>query len=62
MLFTESFIGRLVDECLNDNWFVSLKHARGGIESWRKNHNMVRPHSSLDGLTPKEFLAIDGGL
>jgi len=60
--FAESFIGRLRDECLNDNWFVSLKHAREVIESWRKDYNMVRPHSSLGGLPPEEFLAIDGRL
>jgi putative transposase len=60
--FAESFIGRLCDECLNDNWFISLKHAREVIESWRKDYNMVRPHSSLGGLTPKEFLAKEGGL
>jgi putative transposase len=29
--FAESFIGRLRDECLNTNWFISLKHARDVI-------------------------------
>jgi putative transposase len=28
----ESFIGRLRDECLNTNWFISLKHALDIIE------------------------------
>jgi putative transposase len=60
--FAESFIGRLRDECLNDNLFVSLKHAREVIESWRKDYNMVRPHGSLGGLPPEEFLARDGRL
>ena len=27
--FAESFNGRLRDECLNINWFMSIKHARG---------------------------------
>jgi putative transposase len=26
--YAESFIGRLRDECLNENWFMNLKHAR----------------------------------
>ncbi|MBM3157462.1 MAG: transposase, partial [Chloroflexi bacterium] len=30
--------------------------------SWRKDYNMVRPHSSLGGLPPQEFLARDGRL
>lgn len=29
----ESFNGRLGDECLNENWFTSLDHARGVIET-----------------------------
>ncbi len=45
--FAESFIGRLRDECLNSNWFISLKHARDVIEAWRKDCNEARPHSSL---------------
>ena len=43
------------DECLNTNWFMSLKHARDIIEDWRKDYNEVRPHSSLKGTTPKEY-------
>jgi len=53
--FAESFIGRLRDECLNTNWFLSLRHARDVIEEWRKDYNEVRPHSSLKGFTPKEY-------
>ena len=58
--FVESFNGRLRDECLNTNWFLSLKHARDVIEDWRKDYNTVRPHSSLGGLTPVEFKALAG--
>lgn len=25
------------------------------IEAWRRHYNCVRPHSSLDYLTPNEF-------
>jgi putative transposase len=53
--FAESFIGRLRDECLNTNWFISLKHARDIIEEWRRDYNEVRPHGSLKGFTPKEY-------
>jgi putative transposase len=60
--FAESFIGRLRDECLNTNWFMNLKHARDVIEYWRKDYNEVRPHSSLQGATPKEYAEITAGL
>jgi putative transposase len=60
--FAESFIGRLRDECLNDNWFMSLRHARDVIETWRLDYNDFRPHSSLAGLTPREFAATNAGL
>ena len=53
--FIESFNGRFRDECLNQNWFMSLGHARQVIEQWRVDYNMVRPHSSLDDMTPNEF-------
>jgi putative transposase len=32
--FAESFIGRLRDECLNVNWFLSLEDAHDKIEAW----------------------------
>jgi putative transposase len=53
--YAESFNGRLRDECLNTNWFISLRHAREIIESWREDYNQVRPHSSLNNLTPVEY-------
>jgi len=60
--FAESFNGRLRDECLNTNWFMTLKHAREIIEDWRKDYNEVRPHSSLKGRTPKEYAEAATGL
>jgi putative transposase len=53
--YAESFNGRLRDECLNTNWFLSLREAREIIENWREDYNQVRPHSSLNNLTPKEY-------
>jgi putative transposase len=58
--YAESFIGRLRDECLNENWFISLKYARGIIESWRIDYNEGRPHTSLGGLTPREYVENTG--
>jgi putative transposase len=51
----ESFNGRFRDECLSVEWFRSRREARVIIETWRRHYNAVRPHSSLDYLTPNEF-------
>ena len=51
----ESFNGRLRDECLNEHLFPPLRHARHLIAAWRDDYNHHRPHSSLDGLTPREY-------
>jgi len=53
--FIESFNGKFRDECLNEHWFVSLLDARHTIETYRRDYNGYRPHSSLGGLTPEEF-------
>lgn len=50
--YVESFNGRLRDECLNEHWFTSLRHARVVIEDWRREYNERRPKKSLGGLTP----------
>jgi len=55
-MYMESFNGRLRDECLNMHYFTSLDHARQVIEEWRIDYNTERPHSSLDDLTPEEFI------
>ncbi len=53
--FIESFNGRLRDECLNEHQFSSLAEAKWLINSWRRDYNENRPHSSLGNLTPNEF-------
>jgi putative transposase len=53
--FSESFNGRLRDECLNETLFTSLRHARMVLSAWRLDYNTVRPHSKLGGMTPVEF-------
>lgn len=53
--FIESFNGKFRDECLNENWFLNLNHAKNLIEEWRINYNTKRPHSSLNYMTPERF-------
>lgn len=54
----ESFNGRLRDECLNVNQFLSIEDAKEKIEAWRLDYNHHRPHGSLGHLTPSEFIQI----
>lgn len=51
----ESFNGKLRDECLNTQWFRTLREAKVLIEMWRKQYNNFRPHRSLGYATPLEF-------
>ena len=51
----ESFNGKLRDECLNQEWFVSLFHARCVLEAWKDDYNTVRPHSALNYQTPTQW-------
>ena len=60
--YAESLIGKLRDECLSGNWFLSIADAREIIEAWRKDYDSARPHSSLGGLTPHEFIETTAGL
>jgi putative transposase len=49
----ESFNGRFRQECLDQEWFTTLKEARQTIEEWRISYNTKRPHSSLGYLPPE---------
>lgn len=53
--FVESFNGKFREQCLNENLFFSIDHARELIDDWREIYNTFRPHRSLKGRTPKEF-------
>jgi putative transposase len=53
----ESFNGKFRDECLSLEWFRNRREAQVGIEIWRRHYNEVRPHQSLQYLTPAEFKA-----
>jgi transposase InsO family protein len=50
----ESFNGKLRDECLNREWFVTRREAKILIEQWRQFYNNERPHSALGNRTPTE--------
>ena len=52
----ESFNGRLRDECLNLEWFSTLREAQRVIEKWCEDYNQQRPHSALDNLPPAVWL------
>ena len=54
--YIESFNGKFRDECLNEHWFLSMRHAREVIAAWRLEYNEERPHSALGYQTPKEFI------
>ena len=51
--FIESFNGRLRDQCLNVNEFVSLDDAQQRIEAWRRDYNEQRLHGALGRLDPE---------
>ena len=53
--FIESFNGRLRDECLNVEWFVSLADARQKLTKFREHYSHERPHSALADRTPAAF-------
>ncbi len=53
--YIESFNGRFRDECLNEHWFTSLRHAQVIIEAWRREYNNERPKRSLGGMTPTAY-------
>lgn len=53
--YCESFNARFRDECLNQHWFGKISEARETIETWRREFNEERPHSSIRYMTPKQF-------
>jgi len=53
--YIESFNGKFRDECLNEQWFETLRQARTAIAAWRQDYNEVRPHSSCHRMPPASF-------
>lgn len=54
--YSESFNSRLRDELLDRELFTSEAEARALLEEHRREYNEHRPHSSLGGKTPVEFM------
>jgi putative transposase len=57
--YVESFNGKLRDELLNQELFLSLAEVRFVIDRWRMDYNHHRPHSALDYRTPAVFAIKD---
>jgi putative transposase len=51
----EAFNGRLRQECLNANWFLSLDDAREKVETWRQEYNKEHPHGALGNISPLTY-------
>jgi putative transposase len=56
--YIESFNGKFRDECLNEQWFLTLAQARQEIARWRRDYNEVRPHSSVGRIPPAQLAAL----
>ena len=50
--YNESFNGKLQDELLKRELFMTLKEAKVLAECWRYEYNHIRPHSSLGYRPP----------
>jgi putative transposase len=55
--YVESFNGRLRDELLNREIFLSVPEARYVLDEWRDDYNQRRPHGSLNWRTPAAYAA-----
>jgi transposase InsO family protein len=56
--YNESFNSIFRTTCL-DRWiFQSFTEARVVTQSWLDEYNTVRPHGSLNGMNPKQFLQL----
>ena len=54
----ESLNGKLRDELLDRELFLSMAEARYGVDEWRLEYNHRRPHSGLGWQTPASFAAM----
>ena len=53
----EAFNARFRAGCLNQRWFLGLDDARAKVESWRVDHNEVRPHSAIGDRPPMALIS-----
>jgi putative transposase len=59
--YVESFNGKLRDELLNRELFLSLAEARYVLDEWRLEYNHRRPHSGIGWQTPAGYAATLAG-
>jgi putative transposase len=55
--YVESFNGRLRDELLDRELFLSLPEARFVLDGWRMDSSHRRPHGGLKWITPAAYVA-----
>ena len=55
--YIESFNGKFRAEFLSQKKFGAVAEVRTAVTEWLRYYNEVRPHSSLDYFSPKEFAA-----
>lgn len=55
--YMESFNDKFRDECLNENYFITTEQAQAITGSWRLEYNSERIHSSLNYMTPDEYVS-----
>ena len=53
--YAESFHSRFRAECLDRQWFHTVREAAVVVQAWRRYYNQERLHSSLDYVPPDEF-------
>ncbi len=54
--YCESFNSIFRTTCLNRWLFCSMTEARVVINQWLEEYNTIRPHGSLGGMNPEQFL------
>ena len=60
--YIERFNGTLRDELLNREMFYTLTEATAMIENYRHEYNKIRPHSSLNYMSPENFFLFSKNL
>ena len=58
--YIESFHSRFRDECLDREQLWTLTEARVVLEDWRREYNHLRPHKSLNLMTPNAYAQAGG--
>lgn len=54
----EAFNSKLLSECLNAQWFMSLADTAEKLEVWRRDYNEERPHSAIGNNVPAALMKL----